>query len=192
MERRKLIALLLLLLVVGGSWWLAERSKKPAGREPALAHTPDFYLEGFSATVMGRSGRPEQRLVAERMTHYPDDDSTELNEPTLTLFDAEKPPWQVNSERGWLSGDGELLLLQGEVRIDRNSAPGIRPMHLVTRDLRVQPRQNYLETDAPVSAVSNSSRLAADGMQAWFNQPVRLKLLANVRGYYEVKPYERP
>ena len=188
MNNRNLIIVGMLLLLAGGSWWLAERSTLNGTDYTQIAHTPDYYLEGFTATTMNDKGRPSQRLRAKKMIHYPDDDSTELWEPKLTLYDEERPPWRVKSEMGWVSGDGEVLLLQGEVKIDRSEIPGVRPMHITTRDLRVQPKDNYIETDAEVQSHSGKNRLDAVGMQAWFNKPVRIKLLANVRGYYEVNP----
>lgn len=177
-----------LLLVVAGTLWLARQSTQEEPERTAQEHRVDYYLEGVDTTLMDLSGKPGKRLIAERMTHFMDDDSTELKSPRLTLYDLDRPPWRVNSETGWLSGDGEVLLLQGAVRIDRFAAPGVRPMHITTRDLRVQPRDNYVETDADVHARSNQDRIDARGMQIWLQQPIRIKLLANVRGRYEVNP----
>jgi lipopolysaccharide export system protein LptC len=59
-------------------------------------------------------------------------------------------------------------------------------MHLVTRDLRVQRKAEYAETDQPVSANSGTSQVEAVGMQAWLGEPMRIKLLSRVRGRYEV------
>jgi len=187
-EQKNLMIGGILLLLVAGTLWLARQSTPEAPAYTAQEHRVDYYLEGVDSTLMDLSGRPGKRLVAERMTHFMDDDSTELQLPRLTLYDLDRPPWRVNSETGWLSGDGEVLLLQGAVKIDRSAAPGVRPMHITTHDLRVQPRDNYVETDADVIARSNEDRIDAKGMQIWLQQPIRIKLLANVRGRYEVNP----
>ncbi|MCW8943833.1 MAG: LPS export ABC transporter periplasmic protein LptC [Sedimenticola sp.] len=178
----------ILLLLVAGSLWLTQLSQVTNTDYTKLEHRPDYYLEAVDTTIMGLDGKPAKRLVAERMTHFIDDDSTALKLPRLTLYDQERPPWRVNSDTGWLSGDGEVLLLQGAVKIDRSAAPGIRPFHITTRDLRIQQRDNYVETDADVFARSNKDRINAKGMQIWLQQPMRIKLLANVRGRYEVNP----
>jgi lipopolysaccharide export system protein LptC len=188
MERKNSVIGGILLILVGGTLWLSQRSQRDETDYTALEHRPDYYLEAVDTTLMGADGKPGKRIVAERMTHFIDDDSTELKLPRLTLYDQERPPWRVNSETGWLSGDGAVLLLQGTVKIDRSAAPGIRPFHIITRDLRVQPRDNYVETDADVFARSNEDRIDAKGMQIWLQQPMRIKLLANVRGHYEVNP----
>ena len=80
------------------------------------------------------------------------------------------------------------MLLLGEVQIDREEAEDVRPVHLVTRDLRVQPKDEYAETDQPVRAESGASWVESTGLQAWLREPVRIKLLADVRGYYEANP----
>ena len=96
--------------------------------------------------------------------------------------------WRVRSERGWISSDGALILLQGEVHIERDAREGAHAMHMVTRDLRVQPKDEYAETDNPVQVRSGASWLESTGLQAWLREPVRIKLLADVRGHYEADP----
>ncbi|OOZ36788.1 LPS export ABC transporter periplasmic protein LptC [Solemya velesiana gill symbiont] len=185
MDSKNLIIGGALLVMTGISWWIAERSGIQEGGTEAEKHTPDYYLEGMTTIQMDEDGIPEQELWAERMTHYPDDDSTELIEPRLKLYDEEKPPWRLSAKSGWISGDGELVLLNGKVKIDRSAAPNVKPIHIVTRDLRIQQDQNYAETDAEITIRTDTDRMEGRGMQAWFNEPVRLKLLANVRGRYE-------
>ncbi|MES9965354.1 MAG: LPS export ABC transporter periplasmic protein LptC [Candidatus Sedimenticola sp. 20ELBAFRAG] len=176
-----------LLALTGISWWIAERSGFQEPTAETVKHTPDYFLEGMTTIQMDLDGTPDQELWAERMVHYPDDDSTELTTPRLKLYDKEKPPWRLQAESGWVSGDGDLVLLHGKVKIDRSAAPDVKPIHIVTRDLRVQQEQNYAETDAKITIRTDTDRMEGTGMQAWFNEPVRLKLLANVRGRYEAK-----
>jgi lipopolysaccharide export system protein LptC len=186
MERRTLLFGGLLLAILGGSKWLVEIIEQEESTQKPEAHTADYFLDNFTNTVMGVDGKPFRRLSADRMLHFPDDDSTELTKPNVTLFQENAPPWQIRSEQGWLSGDGNLLLLKGTVIIDREQAPGVRPIHIVTRNLRVQPGDNYAETDEIITVTSNGSRLKSKGMQAWFNKPVRIKFLTDVKGYYEI------
>lgn len=188
-DTRQLQLLGLFVLLVGGSWWLARQTPESVPYQPT-PHSPDYIVEQFNITEMGLDGRPDKRLTGERMLHFPDDDSTELTRPMMTVYDGQRPPWQIRSETGWLSGDRELLLLQGQVNIDRAAAPGVRPLQLVTRDLRVQPEQNYAETDADVFSRSRADWVVSKGMQAWLAKPIRVKLLSNVRGLYDIKQRE--
>lgn len=187
MEHKNYFIGAILLVVAAFTFWLAQQSEESATAFKPQSHTPDYYFQGVTATVMNLQGEPSQTLVAEKMIHYPDDDSTELQRPNLTIFDNDNPPWKVVSESGWISGDGEVLLLNGKVKIDRRASSTIRAMHMTTQDLRIQPKENYAETDADVHAWSHGDIIDAKGMQAWFNTPIRIKLLANVRGHYVIQ-----
>jgi lipopolysaccharide export system protein LptC len=57
-------------------------------------------------------------------------------------------------------------------------------MRIDTTNLRVQPHQDYAETDEHVRVVSEANWVDATGMQAWLRPPTRLKFLSEVTGYY--------
>jgi lipopolysaccharide export system protein LptC len=90
----------------------------------------------------------------------------------------------VDSETAWVSADGTLILLQGDVLITREGDSDDRPMRIVTSNLRVQPEQDYAETDEKVRVISETDWVDSIGMQAWMRPPSRLKFLSQVKGYY--------
>lgn len=185
---RLLRPLLALALVVAAllSGWLADRRQAPAP-EPVSPHGPrmiDYYLSGLDVTRMTPTGIPAHRLRADKLRHFTDDDTTELQDPHLTVYQGDAPPWEVDAEQAWVSADGSLMLLTGEVLIEREAGDDNRPMRIMTRDLRVQPQQDYAETDEKVRVDSDSDWLDAVGMQAWLRPPSRLKFLSQVKGYY--------
>jgi len=183
---RPLLLTALLMILAGGTWWLRQGVQDDTERQPHPPHTPDYWIDGLNARTMDKEGRPRRLLTAESLLHFPDDQSTELTRPELLLLEDGRPPWRIRSELGWVSRDGELLLLQGEVQIERETDGNVRPMHLVTRDLRVQPKDEYAETEQPARVDSGPHWMESTGLQAWLREPVRIKLLADVRGHYEV------
>ncbi len=187
LEPRNLMFGGVLLILLGGSQWLASTSQKESVPIEPETHDADYFVENFTNTNMDVTGRPFRRLRASKMLHFPDDDSTQLTDPYLTLYEDNVPLWKIQSERGWVSGDGELLLLKGRVVIDRIKTEELRPLNIVTRNLRLQPEQNYAETDEVVTVTSEGSRLKSRGAQAWFSEPVKFKFLSDVRGQYAVK-----
>jgi len=186
LSQRRIVIGSLFILLAAGSTLLLQVTGKEESEKVKLEHTPDYYVEDFSVTNMDIDGKLEQTLSAERMLHYPDDDSTELTRPHLVIYEEGVPPWKIKSETGWVSGDGQLVLLNGAVKIDRIAAPGIRPVHITTRDLRVRPKENYAETDEKVKVRSLGDVQTSIGMQAWLDKPIRLKFLSKVRGHYEI------
>jgi len=183
---RSRILALILAAVAAFAWW-----KQPGvepedqGAEMPQQRRPDYTVDRLTATMMGDTGAPDRRLTARELRHYPDDDSTELEQPLLTLFNPEAPPWIVRSETGWVSADGNEVLLRGKVFIDRESDPVTRPMHLSTRELLVKPREKYAETDRPIIATSDSDWLtSARGARIWFGDSLRIELAGPARALF--------
>jgi lipopolysaccharide export system protein LptC len=187
-ERRAWVLGLLLLILAAGSWWLKQHTAPAPQAQPRPAHSADYWVKDLIARTMDEQGQPRQILKAATLHHYPDDDSTELQSPELLALDPQRPPWRVRSETGWVSPDGELVLLRGLVHIDREATADLQAVKIKTRDLRVQPKNEYAETEQPVFAESGAHKVQSVGLQAWLRAPVRIKLLSDVRGHYEAPP----
>ena len=56
-------------------------------------------------------------LKAERLAHFPIDNTALLDEPHLVQYQEGKPARQTTSESGWTSGDGSEILLTGNVEV---------------------------------------------------------------------------
>ena len=147
-------------------------------------HSPDFYMENFQSTVMGPDGRPQRRVEAEYMAHFPDTDTHEFQRPYMVMYRDLGPPWHVRSERGWVSASGDVMLLLGQVHIWRNDASGNKELDIKTEDMRVLPERDYGETDKPVVITTPTSQTHGVGMRAHLAES-RLELLSNVRTHYE-------
>jgi len=177
----------ILAAVVAATWWLAERGAVDEPRPAATkAHVPEYFARNLRTTTMDPQGRPARSLQTPLLTRYLDDESSELETPVLTVFKEGEPPWVIRSERAWVSADGDTALLQGKVRITREAAPGIRPVTIDTSNLRVRPRDDYLETAEFATLVSQQSRATGVGVKAWLGKENRIKLLSQARGHYEI------
>lgn len=179
---RQLLLALVLSVVGVYAWWIqteeeiARKSARPAERRP------DYTVDRLSVTTMGETGRPDRRLVAREVRHYPDDGGHELEEPRLTLFKEGEPPWFVRSDQGRITEDGDELLLQGPVLIDREAGADTRPVHIKTWELYVQTQDEYARTERPVHVTSGADWLSsASGAEVWFGDPMRLNLFGRVR-----------
>lgn len=178
----------LLLLVVVLSWFLSSDSKKPVVQQAdSVPHVPNYFVRNLSMTSMGLDGLPERHIESVHVVQYLDDDTTEMSAPKYRFFRPDQPPWYIEAENGWLSADGELALLSGRVTILRPASNSTAPFKMVTSDLRIQPENNYMETDNAVTANSGQDRIDAVGMQAWLGEPGRIKFLSNVRAHYVPK-----
>ena len=184
MDKRPLLIGFVLLLLVAVSWWMANSTETKERSKPTPA--PDFFVEGLTARTFNTQGNLRYQLTAVTMTHNPDDGSTRLTSPVISFFDARKPSWHITAQQGWVSSDGELVILSGAVNANRQASNTEAPMRIIADDFRIQPNKGYLETDNRVELSSLNNRAEAVGMQAWFEKPVKIKLLSKARGYYEV------
>jgi LPS export ABC transporter protein LptC len=91
--------------------WLQVSLLEPPAVKPALSstHEPDYYIQEFTAT-----GRDEAGVIyvlkAERLVHFPDDNTSLLDAPHLVQYQGDQPLRHTTSESGWLSGDGKDVL----------------------------------------------------------------------------------
>lgn len=186
MNTRTLFTLAALVVAAGLTMWLQEQIAPPdeLAKLGSEGHRVDYFLEGFTMTAMGEDGKPRHRLQSVKMLHYADDESTVLAEPRMTFYREKGSPWQISAQRGWVSADGELVLLREDVVIERPASAENELIRLTTSELRIHPEIEFAETDKPVLLVTDTSRTEAVGMRAYVQQG-QLQLLDRVRGRYE-------
>ncbi|MGR8940253.1 MAG: LPS export ABC transporter periplasmic protein LptC [Gammaproteobacteria bacterium] len=170
------------------SWGLVRLTiTEEAGLLVVPPHSPDFFSTGYSKWEMDEKGSLKSKLIAERMTHYSDDNTTHLDKPLMFFHNDTAPPWVVNAETGILSADGKDLQLNGKVKVERAQGPGVRQMIINTSNVKVKPETHYAETDDWAELISPPNRTTGVGMKLVFEQPVHLQLLSKVQGTYETK-----
>jgi len=162
--------------------WLERAVNAPAGGRPDPSlHNPDFIVERFTATTLDKSGRPESRLIAKRMVHYPDDETTELEEPRLLQLPGAGPPLRITAERGTVTKDGEEVRLYGNVVVIREASGARAELRMETTYLQVFPKEELALTPESVVITEGRSRLAGVGME-YNNKTRQFTLKARVTG----------
>lgn len=181
--------MLMLLLAIGSwAWWHNQR--QPPGKTPVKLtseYTLDYFVEDFSLTTMTAGGKPARTLTANKMEHFRDTDITKLEQPFFRIHSQTEAVWEVVSEHGEISADGETLLLSGQVEIDRPVTPNVTAMHISTSNLRIKTDQDYAETDDAVKITSDAGWVQGIGMQAWLREPSRIKFLSQTRAHYDAQ-----
>jgi lipopolysaccharide export system protein LptC len=179
---------LFLTLLALASWWLAELIEPQPESTPApMGSNIDYYSTKLVRVLMNPDGTPKQRLVAETLTHYLEEDRTELIRPVLTLYSKTTPPWIIHADTGTISSGGETIFLGGNVRITRARAEDTRPVLAVTKNLTVKPDQEYAETSEYVDVKSPPDHVTGTGMRVYFGANLNISILANVRGIHATR-----
>ena len=179
------IVIVLSLLAIGSAWLLNRLSETESTEISILRHDPDTYMHELTTLTMNQDGSPKNKLYADYMAHYPDDNTTELINPKLEIFRPEKPPTTITAEKGWVTEDNEVILLSGETRLIQLSAEGNRELEIITSDVRVLIDQEYAETDKPTTIFGKKITIKSTGMSAYIGEN-RLELKNNV--YTKILP----
>lgn len=184
MSRTQWVALLAVLICAGTFWlWrlLTDETVHPA---TVRSHEPDYYIVDMVRHSMNKDGELQNVLIADRVYHYPDDDSTELARPRMEIYNDSASPWQVTAERGTVKDNAELVLLHGRVEIWRLDDAGDREFEILTSELRVFPKVEYAETDNAATIKGPRTVSKSRGLRANFAHN-RLELLQRVRSRIE-------
>ena len=100
--------LLLLAALAALTFWLERTIQPPAAAaNTAARHDPDYIVDKLTAVRMAQDGTIKDTLHAAKMTHYPDDDSTELAQPKFVSYASGRAPVTITAEEGLLSSKGE-------------------------------------------------------------------------------------
>ena len=180
------IALLLLVIAALSYWALQQLIEEEVVNLNKLAHYPDFTMENFTTLTMNQQGLPKNRLVADFMAHYPDDDATELNNPELEIYRETDPATVVRSDKGWITANNEVILLYGNVYLHQNDIDGIKQLEILADDAKVLVDKEYAETDKAVTVIRKRTVTNSVGMRAYMKEQ-RLEFLYNVRTTIEPK-----
>jgi len=177
-----------LVLLAAFTWWLAFMQQAEPEKTPVKAsHKVDYFLKDFNSRSMTLTGDLKQRIRSEYMQHFVDDDSTELTKPKITMYSTDKPDLNIESDTGYISADGELILLNGAVNIKRSALKNIAPLEIDTHNLRVQIPNDFAETDEFVTIKSAGNTIQGTGLRAHFREPINIKILEKVNGHHEIK-----
>jgi lipopolysaccharide export system protein LptC len=186
-----LIPLVALLLLSAMTLWLNQMvSDVAAPRAQVLRHEPDAIAENFSARQLGEDGSVRYTLQAGKMLHYPDDDSTHLEQ---VKFEG-KPqdsrqnvvPFTVSAQNARLSKNGDEVFLEGMVELVKEAVEDSPRSTVRTSKLRLVPDAGLAETAEEVEIISANSRVTGNHFE--FNNKTRVIKLAQVKAIYAAQP----
>jgi lipopolysaccharide export system protein LptC len=147
-------------------------------------HDPDFIVEKLTGVRMGESGAASYSLSAAKMVHYSDDDTTLLASPKFVSYGSSKSTVTITASEGVVSGKGDHVYFQDDVRVTHAALEGGRELVMRTTFLHVVPDQKIALTDRFVTLSDDANTVTAVGLE--MNNETRvIKLLSKVRGTYD-------
>jgi lipopolysaccharide export system protein LptC len=182
----RLFPLVLMVTLALLTFWLERTVREEPAAGVQRSHDPNYSAERFTITHFNRAGAAESTLSAAKMTHYPDDDSTELLAPRMVQTRPGQPRLALSADRGTLSQDGEEVFLYDNVLLVRAAESAYPESRMQTSFLHVISARSLVRTDREVQISEQGRAIAGRGME-YNNESRELALHAQVRGTFEVK-----
>jgi lipopolysaccharide export system protein LptC len=182
-----LFPLALLAGLAALTFWLDRVVQPGQSASPtASRHDPDYMVDKLKAVRTNEKGAVIYTLAAERMVHYPDDDTTVLTLPRFVSLRSRQAPVTITAREGLVSSNGDNVFFKDDVTVTRAAYADRSEMVMRTTWLHVIPDDNIAKTDQPVTITDAATVVNAVGLE--MNSDTRvLKLNSNVRGTYDPK-----
>lgn len=184
-----LTALLLILLLAIASGWIFESiEKNPVLTNKKPRHDPDYFLQHFTSTTMNKTGKPAYQIKAERLEHYPDDNSMSLQKPRFSFYKNNIKSWiaQANEalilhkdDKTHLKGD---IILQQILTTGKNSKKNNAPIKLTAKQLTIEPKRKLAYTKLKIKLHKGNSTIQAVGMRADISKN-KIEFLSRTRSH---------
>lgn len=178
------LPLLPLLLLLVATWWLNQQVSPLEQVISKPRHEVDYEMENFSAISLNVQGQPIHSISAEKLWHYPDDDTTHLQMPVLKSMFAENPSIVTSALSGKITSKGDEVFLYGEVRMVRLPGDGMGEQRFATEYLHVVPDRDWADSDRAVALTTQYSTIRAVGMEL-DNKARTVRLLSRVKAQHE-------
>ena len=180
----RVLPLALMFVLALLSFWLERTVREEEPRTALRRHDPDYLVTNFTTTSYNREGAAESVLSADRMIHYPDDDSTELLRPHVVQTRPNEPRMTVSAERGALSRDGDDIFLYDNVVLVRDADRDRPAARMTTSFLQIVRDRSLVRTDRDVVIHEDRRTLWGRGME-YDNGAQVFQLLSRARGVFE-------
>jgi len=175
--------LLLLAVLATLTFWLDQAVQQDTPGNGAERHDPHHIVEKIVAHRMDANGDVKHTLYADRMTHYPDDDTTDLISPRFISNASVRTPMSITSRTARISSGGENIYFETDVRATRAAYDDHSEMVMKTSFLHVIPDEHIARTDRPVTVTDAHTVAHAIGLE--LNSETRtVKFLSQFKGTY--------
>ncbi len=175
------------------TFWLVKRSAPPESLALARVpqHVPDYILKNASLSNLNELGQTKYRLLGNKLVHFEDDASMDLERPRMRAFQEQGPPVTVRADRGHIDGDLTILDLYENGEIYRPAQEAIGNTKASPRLLarssyfQVLINDDIVRTDKPLELQQGMSIMNSTGGGTFNNVQQSVTLTGQVRGRIE-------
>ena len=191
-----LMPLLLMGALTLMTFWLVKKNTPPETSmlERIRLHEPDYIIKNGTLSALNEQGNTKYRILGNKVTHYDDDASIDIDAPRMRLFQPDKAPVTVKSNTGHLDGDLTILELFDNASIFRpqQAATATEPASLrmlaSSSYFKVLINDDIVKTDRPITLEQGMSIMNSTEGGTFDNIQQSMTLSGQVKGRIERAP----
>lgn len=174
-------------LLAALTFWL-DRATDPEdpARKAQKRHDPDFIIGQINVRRFDAGGTLKQSLIADTLTHYPDNNSTDVLHPQMTYYNGGRET-RIFSNTAKVTDDNKKVMLFGDVRLVKPADQDVPETTLRTQTMTVFPDDDVAQSSSRVTITRGQSIVSGDVM--YYNGKTQISMLSGrVKGtFYRVK-----
>lgn len=180
------------------TFWLVQKNTPPESSmlERVRLHEPDYIIKEGTLSALNELGSTKYRILGNKVTHYDDDASIDIDMPRMRLFQPDKAPITVKSNSGHLDGDLTVLELFDNASIFRpaqaatTTEPATLRMLASSSYFKVLINDDVVETYRPITLEQGMSVMNSTEGGVFDNIQQSMTLSGQVKGRIERAPRE--
>jgi lipopolysaccharide export system protein LptC len=187
----KFLPMLLMAFLTLGTYWMVQMNEPNLDTEKQKRHVPDYIMDGIVVTTLGPQGNTKFRVVGQKLIHYEDDASSEIDWPIARRFHETKPAITVKSDKGFLDGDMTVLDLVGNASLTRPAQAatatqaGSARLLMSSSKFTVLMNDDIVKTNRPVNLEQGQSIMTSQEGAIFDNVHQTLTMIGQVKGRIE-------
>jgi len=173
-----------------GSYWVVRQTPaapEPTGERP-VSNEPDYTMRDFALRTFGLGGQLQTELTGREIRHYPQTDTTVVEDARMRRFDPEGRLTTAQAAELWTNGEQTEYRLRGDVRVVQGHDPAAaNRTEFRGQSLTVYVNEERLASQEPVTLWRGPHRISANTLQYDRSTGVA-QLQGQVRATLEARP----
>ena len=161
------LPLLMMAVLASGTWWLVRNA--PGVETPRVVapprHVADYVMSRFVVQRFGKDGALRTQIEGDRLRHFPDDDTLEIDEARIRAVGNDGVVTLANAKKALANGDGSEVQLFGDAHVVRPAHGKEEQIEFRGEFLHAFRNVERLRSHLPVVVTQGQSVVRAGGME---------------------------
>ena len=187
------LPVLLMALLALGTWWLVKNTPlfETSRAAAPLTHDPDYTMSRFMVQRFGPDGAMRVQIEGDRMRHYPDTDTLEIDNPRIRAVGPDGRESVATARSAVSNGDGSEVQLSGAAHVVRLATAKATAIEFRGEFLHAFLGAERVRSHLPVVVTQGATEIRADAM-AYDNLAGVLDFNGHVRAVFAQPQSKKP